>query len=109
MTVVERAMTEHLIWQQSDLSLSSLAAQVGVRPDYLSQALNTQAGCHFFDYVNRYRIEEACRQLRESDETILDIGHAVGFNAKSTFNAAFKRFAGQTPSQFRRKSNELET
>jgi AraC-like DNA-binding protein len=103
MTRVDNFMYETSAWQQQDLSLTSLAAQVGVRPDYLSQALNTHAGCNFFDYVNRYRIDTACRQLRETEDSILTICHAVGYNAKSTFNAAFKRLTSQTPSQYRQE------
>jgi AraC-like DNA-binding protein len=105
MTRVDYLMHEACAWQQEDLSLTSLAAQVGVRPDYLSQALNTYAGCNFFDYVNRYRIDKACHQLRETEDSILTICHAVGYNAKSTFNAAFKRLTGQTPSQYRRAAS----
>jgi len=35
------------------------------------------------------------------DETVLNVAHDVGFNSRSTFNAAFKKHAGATPSQYR--------
>ncbi|MET0091033.1 MAG: helix-turn-helix transcriptional regulator [Candidatus Thiodiazotropha sp.] len=103
MAKVDGRMSELGLWRQHDLNLTALAEQVAVRPDYLSQAINTHVGCNFYDYVNRKRIEEAQRLLSETDESILSICHTVGFSAKSTFNAAFKRIVGQTPSQFRRE------
>ena len=71
----------------------------------LSLLINERTGMHFYDFVNRYRVEEAKRLLRESilrDElSILGIAYEVGFNSKSSFNTAFKKAAGITPSQYR--------
>lgn len=60
---------------------------------------------HFFDFVNSYRVE-AAKALIKTEEinrkyTIEYIAAKSGFNSKSTFNAAFKKFTGMTPSQFR--------
>jgi AraC-like DNA-binding protein len=54
-------------------------------------------------YISRDRAEavRACRADSSDDRTILDIAYAVGFTSKSTFNAAFKRQVGQTPSVYR--------
>lgn len=95
-------MAQNQGWRESDLTLAKLAVKIGVKPNYLSQALNTRAQSNFFDFVNRYRIDEACELLRSTEDTAITICHAVGFNAKSTFNAAFRRFIGQTPLQYRR-------
>lgn len=99
---VTRAMDVDKLFLESDLTLAGLAAHTGISANYISQAINEKLNCHFFDFVNQRRIEAAKERLVEHrDISIMDIALEVGFNAKSTFNAAFKRFAGMTPSQFR--------
>lgn len=102
---IETVFERHRLFCDSNLSLVALAQSVGARPNAVSQAINQSLGINYFDFVNRYRIEEAKRLLRRSDDgvqTILDVALAVGFNSKSTFNAAFKKFCGVTPGDFRR-------
>ncbi|WP_430472805.1 helix-turn-helix domain-containing protein [Thalassospira lucentensis] len=93
------------------VSLPKLARAVGLTPNQLSYVLNHQVGQSFFDFVNRARIAEArAVLLLEPDRTILDIALSVGFNSKSTFNLAFKKMTGETPSAVReaaRLSEEL--
>jgi len=98
-----RALERDRLFADPALSLDRLAAAAGIRPNDLSQALN-RAGTGYADLVSARRIEEACRLLADPGEegrTILDVALAVGFNAKSTFNAAFLRHAGTTPSAYR--------
>ncbi|MCZ6899895.1 MAG: helix-turn-helix domain-containing protein, partial [Bacteroidetes bacterium] len=71
---------------------------------HLSQVINDRIGLNFFDFVNSYRIKEATRLLSDSQKseyTIIELAYESGFNSKSTFNSAFKRFAGSTPTEFR--------
>jgi AraC-like DNA-binding protein len=64
--------------------------------------INQDLGGNFYEWVNGHRIEAAKRALLEQPETsVLEISEQVGFNSKSTFNAAFRRLAGITPSQWR--------
>lgn len=84
------------------LTMPKLAAKIGVTPNQLSHTLNNALGQSFFEFVNTVRVREAARLLCEDQErTILDIAIAVGFNSKSTFNLAFKRATGTTPSNYR--------
>ena len=56
-----------------------------------------------------YRVREVQARLTDpsfADWTILAIGMEAGFNAKSSFNAAFRRHTGMTPSQYRRQKVE---
>lgn len=88
---------------RADLKLADLAASLGIKPHQMSQVINVGLGQNFYELVNRYRIEEAKLRLiapDASDQKILGIALDTGFQSKSAFNAAFKRFTGLTPSQF---------
>lgn len=98
---LEQAMRADALYRDPLLSLSALASRVAITPNHLSQALNEHLGQSFFDYVNRWRVEEAVARIKASDEPILTIAYDVGFNSRSTFNAAVKKHAGQPPSAFR--------
>ncbi len=85
------------------LSLNSLAERLSISPKYLSQIINEQLQQNFTDFINRYRIEEAQKQLnseKKSYYTILGIANDVGFKTKSSFNNAFKKFTNMSPTQY---------
>lgn len=86
------------------LTLPLLAKKLDVSPNHLSQVINGKLNKSFFDFVNRYRVEEAKRALssQEADKfSILGIAMDAGFNSKSSFYTAFKKHTGVTPSQFK--------
>jgi AraC-like DNA-binding protein len=87
----------------SQLTLRSLCTQIRENPHYVSQVINQDLGTSFYDLVNQHRIAAAKEALlRTPDRTVLEIALEVGFNSKSTFNAAFRQFVGSTPTEFRR-------
>ncbi len=86
------------------LTLGDLAEMLAISPNHLSQLLNERLQQTFFDFVNGYRVREAQHGLSDPAKrhlTILAIAYEVGFNSKSSFNTAFKKHLGMTPSQFR--------
>ena len=88
-----------------DLTLPQLAADLRLSTHHLSQLLNEQAGKNFSDFLNEYRIEEVKQKLIDPALTHLkieELAFASGFNSKSVFNTAFKKFTGTTPSAFRK-------
>ncbi len=99
---LDAAMRENKLYQDPSLSLRELAAAVAVSENYVSQTLNESIGRNFFDYVNSWRISEACDRLINEKAPVLEIAYDVGFNSKSTFNAAFKKHVGVTPSAYRK-------
>ncbi|MEW8333619.1 MAG: helix-turn-helix domain-containing protein [Candidatus Thiodiazotropha sp.] len=101
---LQRHMAKEKPYLDSRLNLAQLAAQLRISSNYLSQVINERAGQHFFDFVNRYRVEEAKLALAGSTGrgNILAIALDAGFNSKSAFYTAFKRHTGQTPTQYRR-------
>ncbi|MBX7218584.1 MAG: helix-turn-helix domain-containing protein [Blastocatellia bacterium] len=94
---------------QPELTLRDVAASLSATPQQVSQLINERFDQNFSDWVNRHRVEEAKRRLadpRHKHLSILAIAEDSGFNSKSTFNAAFKKHTGVTPSQFRESAVE---
>jgi AraC-like DNA-binding protein len=102
-----RIMHSQQAYLRSDLTLPKLAEEVRCSVNHLSQVINAGFGMSFFDYLNKYRIEHAREMLAELDErngVILNIAFTVGFNSNSAFYAAFKKYVGETPAQYRRSA-----
>ncbi|KRA17459.1 helix-turn-helix transcriptional regulator [Lysobacter sp. Root604] len=98
-------MAQEQLYREPALTIGHLAKRSGY-PEYLvSAVINRRFEGHFWDYINRQRVEAARACLADPDEarTILDIAYACGYTSKSTFNAAFKRQLGQTPSAYRQR------
>jgi len=99
----ENAMAGKALYLQPDLTLSDLAHDIAAAPRDVSEAINGAGGQSFYDFVNAARIGHAKSLLIEEPDTrVLDIAFQAGFNSKSTFNDAFKKTAGVTPTEFRR-------
>lgn len=87
-----------------DCSLSGLAEFTSYHYVYLSKYFKGCIGISFTDYVNRYRINEACYLFRNNPkQTILQTALDCGFDSLRTFNRNFKRIMGVTPSQYQAK------
>jgi AraC-like DNA-binding protein len=92
-------------WENSELTLADLAELLSSTPHRVSEVLNSRLGQTFYDFVNGYRVREVQRRIardRARTPTLLALALEAGFASKSTFNDAFKKHAGQTPSQYRR-------
>jgi AraC-like DNA-binding protein len=85
-----------------ELTLNALAEKLRMPANHCSFLINRHLKMNFFHFVNHYRIDEFKRRLSGADQprTILETALDVGFNSKSTFNAAFKQSEGVTPSQY---------
>lgn len=99
---LETVMRERALYRDPLLSLRDVASAIRAQEHRVSQVLNMHLGTNFFDYVNRWRVEEAKQLLaKPSRMTVLDIALAVGFNARSTFYTAFRKVEGMTPREHR--------
>uniref|UniRef100_UPI004048EBF7 helix-turn-helix domain-containing protein n=1 Tax=Fulvivirga sp. TaxID=1931237 RepID=UPI004048EBF7 len=97
---------KHQPYLKSDLNMRSVADLVDIKPNYISQAINRHFGCGFNDFVNSYRIDLAKEFIIAPNKrmfTIEAIAEEVGFKSKPTFNTAFKKKEGITPSEYRRQ------
>ena len=104
---VDDAIRVGQIYMDPDITLDKLAESLKILPRDLSSLINRHFGINFYEFINRYRIEEAKRMLTSEEykaTTITDIYLKVGFNSKSVFYTFFKKLEGMTPSQCRQIS-----
>jgi AraC-like DNA-binding protein len=101
---LEERMDSRKPYLDAELTLPRLAESLEIPSYQLSQVINESMGTSFFELVNRYRVNEAMRLLKDpqrSAYTVLAIAEEAGFNSKTAFNSAFKKVTGRTPSEFR--------
>jgi AraC-like DNA-binding protein len=99
---VERLLREDQIYCDADLTLGRIARKLHVPVKAVSRAVNAGAGMNVSQYVNGFRVRDACARLRGTDQGVTAILYEVGFNTKSNFNREFARIKGVTPSAYRR-------
>ncbi|WP_297817994.1 helix-turn-helix domain-containing protein [uncultured Paraglaciecola sp.] len=101
---VDASIRKNKTYMDPEITLDTLAESLVITPRDLSMLINRHFGVNFYEFINRYRIEEAKHMLvseKFKKTTITDIYLAVGFNSKSVFYTFFKKFEGVTPSKFR--------
>ncbi|UCJ05192.1 helix-turn-helix domain-containing protein [Chitinophaga pendula] len=92
---------------ESAITIQQLAAQTKIPVRDLSLLINHHIGQHFFDFINEYRIRKAMSIFRDpsqKDLNIQEVFYQVGFNSKSSFNTAFRKQTGLTPTQYKNNS-----
>lgn len=105
MARIRDAMTRLQLHRDPQLSLKGLSRRVGISTREVSRLINDCERMHFFDFVNGYRTRTAADLLIDpswADRSVLEIAYEAGFNSKSSFNTAFRKHRGVTPSSFRR-------
>ena len=85
-------------------SLNILAEKTAYNYVYLSKYFSKCTGISYTEYVNRYRINEACYLLKNTSRTMLDIAFECGFDCLRSFNRNFKKIMGITPTEYSKQS-----
>lgn len=96
-------MSEVKPFLDPELTLTTLAKALNVSRSQLSQLINEGTGDNFYDFINKYRVEEVKRLMGDpqvKNYSLLGIALEAGFKSKSTFNLIFKRYTGLTPSAY---------
>lgn len=101
MARLERLFREEKIYLSDELSLRRISRRLGLSDRAVSRAINMTTSMNVSQFVNSYRIDEACRLLRDPNKTVLEVSLQAGFATKSNFNREFSRITGQSPSQWR--------
>jgi AraC-like DNA-binding protein len=105
LSAILKEMDKNKFFTNNLASLSGLAKKVNRSPHHVSQVINEKLHMSFFEMIAKYRIEESkdiIRKEKNTKITIEELAERVGYNSKSSFNTAFKKLTGQTPSEFRK-------
>ena len=106
---IENYFIKEKPYLNATLTISDLSVALNIPMRDISQVINEFRNKNFYDFTNSYRIDEAKKFLiddSDKKETILEIIYKSGFNTKSSFNTAFKKYTGLTPTQYR-KANKF--
>lgn len=99
---LHQVMREQQLYLNPALNLALLSRKVGSLQTTVSQVINEYVGKSFNIYINEFRIEHAKTLLSTESHLNMElVAERSGFNSTSTFFAAFKKIAGQTPASYR--------
>ncbi len=84
----------------SPISVDHIAEYVGVSRSHLYRIFNRQIGLSPSEFLQKYRMNEACSLLRKKGLTIWEVAHSVGFSDALYFSRVFKKVKGVSPSHF---------
>lgn len=100
-SVVEDALSLIHANYARKLSIRELASFVHTSPYHFSRLFRAQTGYSPYEYIINVRMDQAMRLLRNTNKTISEISHLVGFQSESNFVSTFKRTMNITPGRFR--------
>lgn len=100
-SIVDRAKSIIQTNYHTDLSLTTVAAQLYINPSYLSQLFHKETGQKFVDYLVSVRIENAKVLLADPTLKVYEVGEMVGYPNKRYFSKLFERYTHMSPSKYR--------
>ena len=99
-----KTMEEKKLYLNPKLSIVDIAVALGTNKTYLSDYLNNTLKLSFNDFVNQFRVKEACKIIDnmtvDDKRTMVDVATKSGFNSISSFNRYFSKFQGTSPRQY---------
>ncbi|WP_109301025.1 AraC family transcriptional regulator [Aquimarina sp. AU474] len=106
---IESKIKSERLFQNPNLNLRVLAANLDVKEKELSKLINQCSETNFYQFINRFRVDEF-KNLMQSPKarqmSILGLAQEAGFSSKSTFYSAFKTIEGVTPKQYELSLNK---
>jgi AraC-like DNA-binding protein len=102
---ITREMKERKYFINNLASLAGLSKQINESPHHVSQVINERLNKNFFELLAIYRVEYAKELILKDKEgklTVEELTELVGYNSKSSFNTAFKKYTKKTPSEYRK-------
>ena len=104
--ILESWMEKEKPYTNPEFRLLDMRQVLPLNRTYLSQLINSEYGCNFYQFVTNYRIEEAKRLMREHpDMKFQDVSEQCGFSSPTVFSRVFAREVGMTPRDWCNKNN----
>ncbi len=100
--LVRKAMVYIHEHYAESITRSDIAQSISISEDYLTFCFRQEFGKTPVSYLQHYRINQAKILLRDTERTITDIAHVVGFSDPGYFSRVFQHLSGMTPNQFRK-------
>lgn len=95
-------------FQDSSMSLVSIADRFGITPQYLSFLFKKNQMVNLHDYISLLRINKARQLLADCGDSIAAIANQVGYTNVVSFGRVFKKVAEMTPTEYRRSMRQIE-
>lgn len=103
--LVRKAMNHIILNLQNELTVQNIANLFYVSPTYLSRLFKKEINCSVIEYINKQRIKRSTFLLKDTDLPIHNISTIVGINDLNYFSRLFKKYIGNTPSQYRKENS----
>lgn len=100
---VQSVLIDKKLYLQADVTLTALSQVLCTNTTYLSKVINSYYHCNLKTLLNRLRVEYAKELLRHERCNIMMLPRRCGFLSRSTFYAAFTKYEGMTPVDFRER------
>ncbi|MBA8901153.1 AraC family transcriptional regulator [Phyllobacterium sp. P30BS-XVII] len=100
-TALDSLMQSRELYRDVDLNLNRLARKMGLSARQVSTAVNRVKAMSVSQYVNDFRVKEACRLLADTELSVTNVMFDAGFQTKSNFNREFLRVTGLSPKAWR--------
>ena len=104
---LRKLFEEDNIYKNPELKISDVAEKLKSNRSYISAFINSEYGCSFSTFVNRYRVEAAETALTDTENNNFSLEHIaslVGFGSLHSFIRVFKEIKGTTPGKFREEN-----
>jgi AraC-like DNA-binding protein len=104
---VQTGMEVQKLYLKHNLNIEEFSKRIDLPIKDVSAVINKHYGTNFFEFMNKYRVDEAKRLLLDekcAEMTVLDILLQAGFNSKSAFHRFFNRLVGVSPTEFRKQA-----
>ena len=102
---IETRIWEQCLYADKTLTLQKLSSLLGTNRQYLSNYINQEQHVTFYEYINDFRLRAAKELLDTRQASIEEVADQAGFNSYATFLRSFRKWYGQTPSDYLKSIN----
>jgi len=93
---------------QENVKIEDIAQEIGINSSYLQRLFKKEKGCTMIEYLNNIRIEHAKVLLAVTEDPVIDVAMATGYNSRQHFSHVFSRIAGISPQEYRKNVRDCQ-